>query len=225
MTGRSAEQRASIRQRFLAVDTANVADVLDDLGLTDQGLDPSFRPLSGTRLAGWAYTIQGQMQAYEGTGDPRKMSACGGIGPDEISVWAGTGRGVCFFGELIALGMAENGCVGALVDGGVRDTKWLAEHEFPVFAKYSTPVQSIGRWEVTAWQEPVRLPGATVAQVRVNPGDFVLADEDGCIVVPDDQVDTVLAAAEKLTDTEVAVREAIAGGASLAACLERFGHV
>ncbi|TWH38144.1 hypothetical protein L612_006800000010, partial [Rhodococcus rhodochrous J38] len=50
---------SEIRQRYLAVDTANVADVLDTLGLTNQGLAAEFAAVSGTRLAGWAYTIAG----------------------------------------------------------------------------------------------------------------------------------------------------------------------
>jgi 4-hydroxy-4-methyl-2-oxoglutarate aldolase len=219
------ERRTSIRERFLQVDTSNVADVLDDLGMPNQGLSPDFRPESGTRLAGWAYTIRGQMAPYSGGGDPRKMEACAGIGADEISVWSGDGEGVCYFGELIALGMAERGSVGAVVNGGVRDLRWLREHGFPVFATYRTPIQSIGRWRVTAWQEPVYLAGATSQRVVVRPGDFLLADEDGCLVVPGDRTEEVLEAAEGLTRTEVAVREALRAGSSLAECLERFGHV
>lgn len=222
---RSSEERASIRQRFLAVDSCNVADVLDQRGLLHQGLASRFQALSGTRLAGWAYTIRGQMAPYEGGGDPQKMQACAAIGPDEVSVWSGDGVGICYFGELIALGMVERGCVGALADGGVRDTRWLREHQFPVFATYRTPVQSIGRWRVTDWQQPVYLAGATSGWVTVRPGDFLLGDEDGCLAVPAEHVDEVLAGAEKLTASEVKIRKALRDGMSLAECLERFGHV
>lgn len=222
---RSSEDRATIRKRFAAVDTANVADVLDGLGLGHQGLAAGFLPLSGDRLAGWAYTITGQMMPYDAAGDQIKMQACHGIGPDEVAVWAGDGQGVCYFGELIALGMAERGCVGALVDGGVRDVRWLRQHQFPVFATYRTPVQSIGRWRVTGWQQPAYLAGATTSRVIVRPGDFILADDDGCVVIPDRVVDEVLAQAEALTNTEVRVRDALRAGTPLAECLTKFGHV
>lgn len=221
----TAEQRAEIRRRFAAVDTSNVADVLDTLGRPDQGLAPSLAAVSGERVAGWAYTIRGQMRPYDGTGDAAKMEACQGIGAGEVAVWAGDGHGVCYFGELIALGLRERGCVGAVVDGGVRDLRWLRRHEFPVFAQYRTPVQSIGRWAVTGWQEPVYLRGATTAWVQVRPGDFVLADEDGGMVVPSDLVVEVLTAAERLTATEVSVRAALREGLSLVEALARFGHV
>jgi 4-hydroxy-4-methyl-2-oxoglutarate aldolase len=222
---RDASERAEIRRRFQAVDASNVADALDAAGLTEQGLSASFRPESGSTIAGWAYTIRGQMVPFAGTGDLEKMRACAGIGPDDITVWSGDGDGICYFGELIALGMRERGCVGALVDGGVRDVRWLNEHGFPVFARYRTPVQSIGRWRVTGWQEPVYLAGATSSRVEVRPGDFVLGDADGCLVVPAERVDGILDEAERLTLTEVRIRESLAEGMSLAECLERYGHV
>jgi regulator of RNase E activity RraA len=222
---RTAQEKAEIRTRFQAVDTSNVADVLDRLGHPDQGLASGFAALSGNRVAGWAYTLHGQMRPYRQSGDPAKMEACQGVGPDEVTVWAGDGHGVGYFGELIALGMKERGCVGAVVDGGVRDLRWLRQHAFPVFARYRTPVQSIGRWSVTGWQEPVYVGGATTRWVRVSPGDFVLADEDGAIVVPKALVDEVLVAAEDLTATEVSVRAALRDGLTLSECLAKFGHV
>ena len=76
------------------------------------------------------------------------MEACQGLGAGEVSVWSGDGEGICYFGELIAIGMKERGCVGALVDGGIRDVRWIAQQHFPVYARYRTPVQSIARWRV-----------------------------------------------------------------------------
>ena len=62
------------------------------------------------------------MTPYAGKGDPEKMKACQGIAPGDVSVWSGDGEGICYFGELIAVGMQDRGSVGALVDGGIRDT-------------------------------------------------------------------------------------------------------
>lgn len=218
-------ERDEIRERFLRVGTSNVGDALDELGVPDQGLSPALMPLSGTTVAGWAYTIEGESVAYEGTGDPAKMQACNGVQPGDLTVWASGGTGVCYFGELIALGMQERGCRGAVVDGGVRDVAWLRQHEFPVFATYRSPIQSIGRWRVKAWQEPLAVAGATTPVVVVNPGDFVLGDDDGVICVPADLVDEVLKRAEALTAKEIDIRAALAEGLTLSECLERFGHV
>jgi 4-hydroxy-4-methyl-2-oxoglutarate aldolase len=219
--------KASIRSRYLGVDTSNVADVLDKMGMPDQGLSAGFVPFpaSAGKLAGWAYTIRGQMTPYKGDGDPAKMQACQGLSPGEVSVWSGGGDGVCYFGELIALGMKERGCVGALVDGGVRDVPWLGKHGFPVYARYRTPIQSIGRWKVVGRQEPIYLTGATTARVVICPGDFVLADDDGAIVVPAALVLDVLVQAEQLTATEIRIRAELAKGLTLQQALEKFGHV
>jgi regulator of RNase E activity RraA len=223
----SAADAATIRTRFLAVDTANVADALDNLGFLHQGLSHEFAPFpaGGPRLAGWAYTIRGQMTPYPMGGDADKMKACQGLAAGEISVWSGDGAGICYFGELIAIGMKERGCAGALVDGGIRDVRWIGEHGFPVYARYRTAVQSIGRWKVNATQVPVYLRGATSSVVEVAPGDFILADEDGAIVIPAGLVLQVLGQAEQLTRTEVAIRAELRNGLSLAQALQKFGHV
>jgi len=221
------KRRDSLRARYLKVDTATVADVLDAFGLPNQGLASQFAPFpaGAGRMGGWAYTIRGKMTRYSASGDPQKMQAVDGLGRGELAVWSGEGTGVCFFGELIALGMKRRGCAGALVDGGVRDIQWIKKQRFPVYARYRTPVQSIGRWKVTAWQGSVGMPGATAKRVTVNPGDFVLADADGVIVIPGRLAAKVLAQAERLTAKEVRIRRDLGKGASLEDVLKRYGHV
>lgn len=107
----------------------------------------------------------------------------------------------------------------------MRDIEWIARQKFPVYARYRTPVQSIGRWKVTGWPQPAYLPGATKRHVIVNPGDFVLADVDGVIVVPAALAEQVLVEAERLTATEVKIRAELDAGATLEQVLARHGHV
>lgn len=215
----------AIRARFLQVDTATVSDLLHGLGRTAQVLATDLAPISPEplRTGGWAYTIRGQMTPYEGRGDPDKMRAIEGVGPGEFAVWAGETEGVCCFGELLALGMKVRGCVGAVVDGGIRDSHWIAKHGFPVHARYRTPVASTNRWRVTGCGIPVFMRGAVSRWVAVHPGDFVLADADGVIVIPNDVVDAILPEAEQLTAREVKVRAEIDGGAGLDVVLKRYG--
>jgi 4-hydroxy-4-methyl-2-oxoglutarate aldolase len=224
---RSADEKESIRQRFLAVDTSNVADVLDTLGYPNQGLSSAFLPYpsDAAKLAGWAYTIRGQMTPYPLGGDAEKMSACAGVAPGEVTVWSGDGEGICYFGELIAIGMKERGCVGSLIDGGIRDIRWIGAQNFSVFARYRTPVQSIGRWKVNGWQIPVSIRGAVSQWVEVSPGDFILGDEDGVIVIPQAIVESVLLEAETLTANERSIRQELQQGLSLADALAKYGHV
>lgn len=223
----TAEKKEEIRLRYLEVDTSNVADVLDGMNLLQQGLAADFGPYPHTckRMAGWAYTIRGQMTPYPQGGDADKMAACQGLSPGEISVWSGNGEGICYFGELIALGMKERGCTGALLDGGIRDVRWIGEHGFPVFARYRTPVQSIGRWKVNACQVPVYMRGHDGGNVIVRPGDFILCDDDGAIVIPIEHVEAVLLESERLTQVEKNIRIELANGLSLGDALKKYGHV
>ncbi len=163
MKERSSAQRAEIRQRFLAVDTANVGDVLDNLGHLEPGPGARVRPLPGHRRQAGRLGVH-HPRPDDAVPDGRRRRQDEGLpGPGAgrgRRVWSGDGEGICYFGELIAIGMKERGCAGALVDGGIRDIRWIGEQDFPVYARYRTPVQSIGRWKVTG------VPGAGVPARR-----------------------------------------------------------
>jgi len=218
---------ANVRDRFLAVDTTTVCDVLEQHDLRDQALSPALAALAQTqpKLAGLAYTVRGQMMPYEGPADPDKMAAIAGMVPGVVSVWAGDGDGMAYFGELLALGMKVRGCEGLVVNGGVRDSAWIVQHGIPAYAKYRSPVQSIGRWKVTGCQVAVDMPGATGRYVRVQPGDFILGDADGVVVIPARLIDAVLAEAERITERETSIRADIRGGADLGIVLRRYGRI
>ncbi|MBI1395988.1 MAG: RraA family protein [Betaproteobacteria bacterium] len=216
----------ALRQRFLAVDTTTVSDVLEQVGCRDQALATDLVPLSPgqPKLAGFAYTVRGQRMPYDGPGDPDKMQAIEGMSPGVVSVWAGDAEGMACFGELLALGMKVRGCTGIVVSGGVRDAAWIVKHGIPVYTRYRSPVQSITRWKVTGAQVPVVMPGATARTVPVNPGDFLLGDLDGVVVVPAQHLEFVLAEAERITERESRIRGEIDDGASLDVVLGRYGR-
>jgi 4-hydroxy-4-methyl-2-oxoglutarate aldolase len=220
-------EQESIRNRFLAVDTTTVSDVLEKVGRYDQALSTALTPIAANqdKLAGFAYTVRMHLQPYEGPGDPDKMHAINAMTPGVVSVWAGDAEGMASFGELLALGMKVRGCMGIVVNGGVRDSAWIAKHGIPVYAKYRSPVQSIGRLKVTGHQVPIVMPGATSRRVEVVPGDFVLGDADGVVVVPAAHIETVLAEAEQITEREKSIRTDIDSGAPLDIILKRYGRI
>lgn len=227
MTNKDEMRRASVRERFLRLDTATVADVLDSIGRFDQGLAPEFRSRNpyGTKVAGWAFTIQGRMESYNAPGDAKKLEACDQVSVDDVTVWSGGGEGVCYFGELIAAGMKTRGCRGAVMDGGIRDLRMINEFGFPVFSCYQTPIQSIGRWRVEVWQKPIRLRGATTQFVDIDPGDFIFGDDDGIVVVPAELVNEVLETSEALDGSQNEIRSDLLDGLSLQDALARYRHL
>jgi 4-hydroxy-4-methyl-2-oxoglutarate aldolase len=213
-----------VRQRFAAIYTAALADVLDARGLHEQTLPPSIRPLeSGMRLAGPAYTVKGRPAsnpkdaAYDEA--IRKVLAMLGAVPEgHVAVYACAHDVSAHLGELSVTSLRSRGVAGCVLDGGCRDIRFIRDEGFPVFCRFVTPEDSTWRWELEATQVPI-----TVGAVRIEPGDWVVGDEDGVVVVPGALAEDVLAEAERKAATESEIRAAVRGGVSPLEAYERYG--
>ena len=119
-----------------------------------------------------------------------------------------------YFGELAAIDARQRGLVGLVVDGAIRDGRAVAALGFPVFHAGVEPASCVKR-DVVSVGEPVRIGGADVA-----PGDQVVADSDGVIVVPATDWPAIEVAAAELEAREEEIRGRLRGGARLADLLE-----
>ena len=208
--------------------TAAVSDVFDVLGLLPKVVDNSLVFMGGgsCRFAGPAYTIQGESFRWDGGGDRAKLGAIDHMPEGVVAVWAGGDiRGVCCFGDLLATAMQARGIAGSIVDGGIRDSAFLKNLALPVMARYRTPAQAIGRWRVTARQVPVQVRGALEDWITIKPGDILVADEDGVVVVPRDDLDQVLERVLTLSTKDSLARQDIAAGLPLLQALDKYGHL
>lgn len=191
--------------RYRALYSGVVYDVLDHMGHPDQCLANDLRPLRPDMVvAGPAFTIKG---VSDPTADPelheRRIRLFKAMRHPCVDVRdCGFETRVANYGEMNATLGLKHGATGAVIDGGVRDSRHLLEMGFPVFARYQTPVEAKKRWSFWRWDVPISMRGQLSATVTVHPGDFVFGDIDGVVIVPKDLTVEVLERAEALVRRE-----------------------
>lgn len=210
-----------MHERFRRIYSAALADVLDGRGLRDQVLPPELRPLApGTRLAGPAFTVEGVPAPQEDwdASIRRTLAMLGSVPEGHVAVYQCNHPRSAHFGELSATSLLTRGVAGCVIDGGCRDTRFILDEGFPVFARHVTPEDCTWRWSVSATQVPI-----VIGSVTVNPGDWVVGDDDGVVVVPSAVAEDVLAEAEQKASTEDRIRASVRAGMSPLEAYERFG--
>lgn len=210
-----------MRERFGRVYTGVLADVLDNRGFRHQTLPSSIRALEpGMCVAGPAFTVEGRpTETDDWDAAVRKtLAMLGSVPKGHVAVYQCHHDVSAHFGELSATSLLTRGVAGCVIDGGCRDVRFIVDEGFPVFARFVTPEDSTWRWQVTATQVPI-----TVGRVRIEPGDWVVGDEDGVVVVPSTVAADVLAEAEEKAQTENAIRDAVRGGMLPLDAYERYG--
>ncbi|MDE0709215.1 MAG: RraA family protein, partial [bacterium] len=195
---------------------------------TDGVTEASYlRPLfPEQRIAGLAHTVQGApIQPWLGRepGIERITSylqVFEDLTPDSVLVSVTPDTHVGHLGELCCNSALRHGCVGAILDGNLRDIEGIRDIGFQVFYRDLSPLNAIGRWEMVASQVPV-----TIGDVTVHPGDVILAEFDGILVIPRDDAERVLERAEEIEGAEKLVREEMREGESPLASLDRHGYI
>jgi regulator of RNase E activity RraA len=193
--------------------SALVSDALDACGLRDQVLDGAIRTMQpGTTLAGRALPIA--VAATDVTPEEPylgEMRAIQALQPGDVAVYAvEPGVRAALFGELFGHAARGRGAVGAIVDGLVRDTRALADSGIPVFARGTSPLDTRGRAEVREFGVELVVGG-----VRVRPGDYVVGDEDGIVVLPHEVAGEVIAAIAARRRDEHGAKSDLLAGASV----------
>jgi regulator of RNase E activity RraA len=112
-------------------------------------------------------------------------------------------------GELSAETLHMRGVAGYLTDGGCRDADFIRKIGFPVFSRFLTPLDVVGAWLPDAYEVPITIGGIAIA-----PGDYLVADRDGAVIIPGALVTEVLEEVERVMNTENLVRKAILSGVS-----------
>jgi 4-hydroxy-4-methyl-2-oxoglutarate aldolase len=210
-------------ERLERLHPAVVADCLDRLGVRTQVLEPHIRPLyADAKVAGYAATVH--CVAVEAVPEDRadwyrgEMSAVDSLQPGDVMV-VSTCRG-SYWGELLATASRYRGARGLVADAYTRDTLALTEMRFPTFTAGIHCADSLGRIDVDAVGVPISCGG-----VEVSPGDLVLGDYDGVVVIPSQLGAEVIALAEEKVSGEDVVRAKLAEGMPVSEAFRTYGVI
>lgn len=206
-------------EAFLALTdlAGTVSDAMDELGIA--GVVPAalLAPtLPAARMVGPALTVRNIMQSVPASlGAQRRQSKQADVEahnlarPGDVLVIEGVAGISSLGGNSATLGKRQ-GEAGAVVDGGTRDVATSQSIGYPVWSRGATPITGKWRLETVAINGPVQIAG-----VPVNPGDLVVADQNGVCFIPRARIEAVLARARELSAGEEARNRDVAAGMSL----------
>jgi 4-hydroxy-4-methyl-2-oxoglutarate aldolase len=201
--------------------SAVVCDALDGLGFPEQSprLQFPIRTTDGILLGRCRTTLWEEGAEKDSNPYEKELIAVDLCQPDEVLICAAAGSmrsGI--WGELLSTAASNRGCVGAIIDGAVRDVAQISEMNFPVIARGTCVYDSKHRQRVSDYNVTVEIGG-----VAIQNGDIIIGDCDGIVVIPQSVEAAVLSAAWKKVHDENRTRDAIRKGMGAQEAYERFG--
>lgn len=206
----------NLRQRLVQAGTTALSDALDRLGIEGQalGVMPVVRTM---RFAGRAFTIRmlpvgltnGSVGDYIDEVEPGQVVVIDNDGRLDATVW----------GDILTWVANEKGIAGTVIDGVCRDSDRCVELDYPVFARGYTMRTGKDRVTADAYNVPVQIAGT-----RVAPGDWLMGDADGVVVIPAERAEEVIAIAEDIERVEDQIRAAVKQGQRLDDARRNLGY-
>jgi 4-hydroxy-4-methyl-2-oxoglutarate aldolase len=207
---------------FREVATASVADAVDKLAGKRGYMDHPIKPrINDKRVVGPAVTVlEGPTAEFlppQHALDLIDSAAAGSVMVIGINAVAD----VAIWGGLMTAGAYARGFEGAVLDGGVRDiTEIRRDYDFPVFSRSASPGTTLGRFKTLGSNIPVVCGG-----IEVNPGDIIVADIDGVVVVPQALAAEVLKMSQEIDKRELEQAKLIVQARSLKEGLAKYGRI
>jgi regulator of RNase E activity RraA len=219
--GTSATSTA-LADAYKHVEVASVSDAMEQLLHRKGYMSHRMRPIFPSRFAGTALTVKLVKEENTTSADLNGMlEAIDKGGPGSVYVMQlEEGADIAGMGGLMGTAMSSRGFAGAVIGGGVRDVPQLTRINFPVYAEGIVPSTAVGHYRFVAMNIPIECDG-----VSVSPGDIVVADPDGVVVVPRDKAADVLTLAQKLDNTEHSMYPLIEKLHSIVAAVKQFGRI
>lgn len=208
---------------FRRVEVASVSDAMEQITGQKAYMDHSMRPIFTSKFAGYAVTVRlVKAEGHQGSAALAGMLQAIDTGaPNSVYVMTvEDGVDIAGMGGLMGTAMRARGYAGAVIDGGVRDVAYLTKIGFPVFARGIVPSTSVNHYRFAGSNIPVVCDGVTV-----NPGDIVVADTDGVVIVPRKIAPRVLTLAQEMDFKEHSMYPYIDKYKSIEEAVKRFGRI
>jgi len=216
--------------RLWRLSVADVADEFDKRAVVPPVLARELRAMGrAQKFAGPAFCVEGRKLNAAGrlpmpTGrDALYDSLDERVPPGAVLLYdTGGYEDAAVIGGGLALAMQRRGVSGVIVDGLVRDGEEIEQCAIPVLARGNNAIRFVGRFSVTAIDSPIVLRGLA-GPVPAAPGDLVLADHDGAIVIPAGMAEEIIAGAEGVAAVNVKVTASVLAGMSRAEAARMHG--
>ena len=199
-----------------------VYDTLREHGFENCVLPSDIRPIDDTQiLAGPVFTVSGSAKPGISEGDAllawtEFLSAAS---KGHVVICAGQTENIALMGELSAETLQARGVLGYVSDGGCRDADFIRKIGFQTFHRFYTPRDVVGAWSVDEMQTPIK-----IGNVNISPGDYVIADIDGVVIIPGAHIATIITSCEEVMNTENQVRTAIRSGVDPKEAYLKYGR-
>jgi regulator of RNase E activity RraA len=211
--------REPIVERLLKLDTCAVSDGMDRLGL--MGATYGVRPMwPCPKIVGRAVTMKIKPVGLDKPKQHLGTLPIDAAQPGDVIVIDNGGRpDTSCWGGLLALAAKTKGISGVVIDGACRDIDESRDVGFPVYARGAVPMTARGRVMQETYNQEIEFAG-----VQVHPGDLVIADGSGVVIIPRSKEEEIVRAAEAVAATEARMAEGIRQGMSVLEVLEKLGY-
>ncbi|HTV59509.1 MAG TPA: RraA family protein [Verrucomicrobiae bacterium] len=221
--GASAAGDTDLLDGYRHVEVASVSDAIEQTLGKKMYMSHLMRPIFTSHFAGYALTVS--LKKDEGNTDPNALNgmlaAIDHGARDSVYVMTvEDGNDIAGMGGLMGTAMSARDFAGAVIDGGVRDTAYLRKIGFPVYAMGIVPSTSVHHYRFAGSNIPVVCDGVTV-----DPGDIVVADSDGVVVVPRARAGEILAVAQEMDFKEHSMYAYIEKLKSIEDAVKKFGRL
>jgi len=200
---------------FLGYDTCLISDVLEKLGLP-RGVSGISRLATSKRIFGPAVTVR--LVEFSGDIPKRHLGtrAIEAAASGDVILVEHQARADCAgWGGLLSTAASAKGIAGVVVDGLARDIDECAELNFAIFARAATPVTARNKVVELATNVPIDIAG-----IKVQPGDYVMADGSGVAIIPRSELDKVATEARSMMAYENGIRAQLDQGISIGEAMD-----